>query len=144
MMRWHQWMDAKAEAARAALEVRELKEDKELVEERLETMRANSGEGSAASAEGYRALDDEERRLREKEEARRANESLRLRTQEAEVVRSQVTLAVQEANQLRADLVAARASEASAVKRATEAEIEMEIWRERGVKWKAYLAELAK
>lgn len=144
LVHWRTSVLAKQESAALAQEVRTLREEKELAEEKLATWQSQRGGAEAETRGSTMGLDGETMLVREKEEARRATEMLRTRTMEVEEARLQCQLAVKEANRLRAELIDTRACHEDADRRLVQAEIEVEIWRERGHKWKAYLAELMK
>jgi hypothetical protein len=130
-------MEAKRELAHLQRMVKQISEEKEIAEERV-LERKYSG-GAAGAAGSGSSVEEETQRLREMEDARRALIQIRNRTLEAEAMRDQVRLVVKENERLRFDLDETRKKLDAEVRRRTEAEIEMEIWKERGVKLQAQL-----
>ncbi len=126
-------LEAKRELAHLQRMVKQISEEKEIAEERV--LERNYS-GGAAAGNGS-SMEEEKQRMREMEDARRALIQIRNRTIEAETMRDQVVVVVKENERLRTELDEVRQKLEAEVRRRTEAEIEMEIWKERGVKLQA-------
>lgn len=112
--------------------VKKLGQDKEIAEEKFQETLMNST-AEKFHTEQSMSLEAETERLRELEAARRALMQIRNRTVESEALRKQISVMVQENERLSSALQKAEELREDAERKAMECEIEMEIWRERGV-----------
>lgn len=133
--------NVKKDLAQWQMMVKKLGEDKEIAEEKMQEASSSSVAASGVAA-FESSVEEEKRRARELEEARKSIEALRMRTLEAEATRQQVKVVIAENERLRTDLAEKKKGYETSKRQLLEMEIELEVWKERVVQCRSELEQL--
>ncbi len=126
---------SRRELTHLQLLIRQISEEKEMAEEKILEFDSRQ---NANGADSFRAtesnLEAEKTFLKERDEARRAIAQIRKRNFELEQIRELVSVVTRENNSLASAIEAEKKARNFAEKKSVEAEIEIEIWKERVAK----------